>query len=116
MVSLLYRFKKKKNNNSFETGDGTKRQEQGTVKKATSADSSDVVVVQGQVSYTAPDGQQITLIYAADDTNGFQPQASIYSFFALKFNVMLFLTHVFVVIVIINVYFKFFFELSQTEK
>lgn len=72
--------------NSFETGDGVKRQEQGTVKKATSADSSDVIVVQGQVSYTAPDGQQITLIYAADDTNGFQPQAS----WVFKFNMILF--------------------------
>lgn len=62
---------------SFETGDGVKRQEVGTVKKASSPDTSDVIIVQGQVSYTAPDGQQITLIYAADDTNGFQPQASI---------------------------------------
>lgn len=62
--------------NSYETGNGIKGQETGTLKKATSPDTSDVIVSQGSVSYTAPDGTVITLTYAADDVNGFQPQVT----------------------------------------
>jgi len=44
------------------------------LKKATNPDSSDVIISQGSVSYTAPDGTLISLSYAADDENGFQPK------------------------------------------
>lgn len=46
------------------------------MKKATSPDSSDVIIAEGSVSYTAPDGTLITLTYKADDENGFQPQVN----------------------------------------
>ncbi|CAD7076721.1 unnamed protein product [Hermetia illucens] len=59
---------------SYETANGIKAQEVGTLKKATSADTQDVIVAQGSFSYTAPDGTVINLNYAADDENGFQPQ------------------------------------------
>ncbi|XP_065077655.1 endocuticle structural glycoprotein ABD-4-like [Ochlerotatus camptorhynchus] len=59
---------------SYETANGIRGQEQGTLKRASSPDTSDVIVAQGSVTYTAPDGQVITLNYAADDENGFQPQ------------------------------------------
>ncbi|CAG9769031.1 unnamed protein product [Ceutorhynchus assimilis] len=68
---------------SFETGNGIKVEESGTLKQgapqARSLDggnetSSDtVVVLQGSFSYTAPDGQVINLKYIADE-NGFQPE------------------------------------------
>lgn len=57
---------------SFETGNGIQAQEVGTLKKATRPDTTDVIVATGSVSYTAPDGQVITLNYSADDENGFQ--------------------------------------------
>lgn len=67
-------------NTSYETANGIKGQEAGTLKKATSPDSSDVIITQGSVSYTAPDGTLITLTYVADDIGGFQPQASLFCF------------------------------------
>lgn len=59
---------------SYETANGIKGEETGTLKKATSPDTSDVIIAKGSVSYTSPEGNLITLNYAADDENGFQPQ------------------------------------------
>ncbi|XP_055642365.1 endocuticle structural glycoprotein ABD-4-like [Toxorhynchites rutilus septentrionalis] len=59
---------------SYETANGIRGQEQGTLKRASSPDTSDVIIASGSVSYTAPDGQVITLNYVADDENGYQPQ------------------------------------------
>ncbi|XP_058814737.1 endocuticle structural glycoprotein ABD-4 isoform X2 [Topomyia yanbarensis] len=59
---------------SYETANGIRGQEQGTLKRASNPDTTDVIVASGSVTYTAPDGQVITLNYAADDENGFQPQ------------------------------------------
>uniref|UniRef100_U5ERP1 Putative pupal cuticle protein 78e aedes aegypti n=1 Tax=Corethrella appendiculata TaxID=1370023 RepID=U5ERP1_9DIPT len=59
---------------SYETANGIKAQEVGTLKKSNSPDTSDVIVAEGSVSYTAPDGTPINLSYIADDELGFQPQ------------------------------------------
>lgn len=59
---------------SYETANGIKGEEVGTLKKASNPDSSDVIIAQGSFSYTAPDGTLISLNYAADDENGFQPK------------------------------------------
>jgi hypothetical protein len=61
---------------SYETANGIKAQEAGTVKKATSPDSVDSIVADGSYSYTAPDGTVISLTYKADDVGGFQPVVS----------------------------------------
>ncbi|XP_018805070.1 PREDICTED: endocuticle structural glycoprotein ABD-4 [Bactrocera latifrons] len=61
-------------NYNYETSNGIKGEETGTLKKATSPDTSDVIIARGSVSYTSPEGNLITLNYAADDENGFQPQ------------------------------------------
>lgn len=59
---------------SYETGNGIKAEEVGTLKKASSPDSNDAVVAQGSFSYTSPEGQLISITYVADDVGGFQPQ------------------------------------------
>lgn len=64
-------------NCSYETANGIKGQEVGTVKKATDPDSSDVIIASGSFSYTAPDGTVINLTYEADDVGGFQPKVSV---------------------------------------
>lgn len=64
---------------SYETANGIKAQEVGTVKKASKPDSTDVIIAKGSFSYTAPDGTVITLNYAADDENGFQPTVSLFN-------------------------------------
>ena len=46
------------------------------MKKATSADTTDVIVSQGSFSYTNPEGQLISVTYVADDVGGFQPQGA----------------------------------------
>lgn len=61
---------------SYETANGIKGEEAGSVKKATSADTTDVIIAQGSYSYTAPDGTLISLNYVADDVGGFQPRVS----------------------------------------
>jgi Insect cuticle protein len=58
---------------SYETANGIKAQETGTLKKASSPDTSDVIIADGSYSYTAPDGTLISLTYKADDEGGFQP-------------------------------------------
>ncbi|XP_045764255.1 endocuticle structural glycoprotein ABD-4-like [Maniola jurtina] len=61
---------------SYETENGIKADETGTLKKASSPDSNDVIVAQGAFSYTAPDGTVISLNYVADDENGFRPEGA----------------------------------------
>ncbi|XP_052863992.1 LOW QUALITY PROTEIN: endocuticle structural glycoprotein ABD-4-like [Anopheles cruzii] len=61
---------------SYETANGIRGQEKGTLKRATGPDTSDVIVAAGSVSYTAPDGTVVELSYTADDENGFQPSGS----------------------------------------
>uniref|UniRef100_A0A8W7P7X2 Endocuticle structural glycoprotein SgAbd-2 n=1 Tax=Anopheles coluzzii TaxID=1518534 RepID=A0A8W7P7X2_ANOCL len=56
---------------SYETANGIKVQEQGEIKNKGS--DNEIPSVQGSYSYTAPDGQVITVTYIADE-NGFQPQ------------------------------------------
>ncbi|XP_026486353.1 endocuticle structural glycoprotein ABD-4-like [Vanessa tameamea] len=61
---------------SYETENGIKADETGSLKKATGPDSSDVIIAQGSFSYTAPDGTVINLSYVADDENGFRPEGA----------------------------------------
>ncbi|KAL0266561.1 UNVERIFIED_CONTAM: hypothetical protein PYX00_009073 [Menopon gallinae] len=58
---------------SYETGNGIKAEETGTLKKTNDPENPEVVVAQGGYSYTAPDGTVIQLSYVADDDGGFQP-------------------------------------------
>lgn len=58
----------------YETGNGIKAEEAGTLKKASSPDSNDAIIAQGSFSFTSPEGQVISLQYVADDVGGFQPQ------------------------------------------
>lgn len=62
---------------SYETANGIKGEETGSLKKATNPDSTDVIIAQGSYSYTAPDGTLISLNYAADDVGGFQPRVRV---------------------------------------
>lgn len=57
---------------SFETSNGISHQESGQPKQV---DNETPVVSQGSDSYTAPDGQQVSITYVADE-NGFQVQGS----------------------------------------
>jgi len=57
---------------AYETGNGIKAEEQGFLKNAGVPDQ-ETQVAQGSYSYTAPDGQLISVTYIADE-NGFQPQ------------------------------------------
>ncbi|CAB3221337.1 unnamed protein product [Arctia plantaginis] len=61
---------------NYETENGIKAEETGTLKKASSPDTADVIVAQGGFSYTAPDGTVINLNYIADDDNGFKPEGA----------------------------------------
>ncbi|KAM3962341.1 cuticular protein 49Ae [Aphomia sociella] len=61
---------------SYETQNGIKAEETGTLKKAAGPDATDVIVAQGGFSYTAPDGTVINLNYIADDENGFRPEGA----------------------------------------
>lgn len=56
---------------SYETSDGVSRQESAVVNNLGS--ENEELAVKGSISWTAPDGQVITLNYIADK-NGFQPQ------------------------------------------
>ncbi|XP_019867095.1 endocuticle structural glycoprotein SgAbd-8 [Aethina tumida] len=70
-------------NFSYETGNGISVQEnlftkkddrvRGTAEDPENPTGGLIQVIQGTFSYTAPDGQVITLRYTADE-NGFQPQ------------------------------------------
>lgn len=58
---------------SYETGNGIRAEEQGTLKKAAGPDAQDVIVARGSYSYTSPEGEVISVQYVADDEGGFQP-------------------------------------------
>lgn len=60
---------------SHQTSNGIAASEQGTLNQPRSADATAAYTVQGQFSYTGPDGQQYTLRYTADE-NGFHPEAA----------------------------------------
>ncbi|KAK9869768.1 hypothetical protein WA026_003500 [Henosepilachna vigintioctopunctata] len=62
---------------SYETENGIKAQETGTLKKGKGGpDGEDAIVAQGSYSYTDKEGNQISLQYVADDEGGFQPQGA----------------------------------------
>lgn len=63
---------------SYETANGIKGEETGTLKKTSDPKGTDVIVAQGSYSYTAPDGTVISLTYAADDEKGFAPSVNYY--------------------------------------
>lgn len=54
---------------SFETSDGTQRQEQGEYKNDTDQQG---LSVKGSYKYVAPDGQHVSVTFIADK-NGYQP-------------------------------------------
>lgn len=56
---------------SYETGNGIKAEETGTLKRA-----NDVIVARGSYSYISPEGDNIQVTYVADDQGGFQAQGS----------------------------------------
>lgn len=58
--------------NSYETANGIRADENGSLKRANSPDKTDVIVAQGSYSYTSPEGQLIQVRYTADDDGGFQ--------------------------------------------
>lgn len=59
---------------SYETGNGILVQEKGELKNAGDKEK-EAEEVQGSVSWTAPDGQQIKLDYVANE-NGYQPKGA----------------------------------------
>ena len=61
---------------SYETANGIKAEETGTLKKAQNPEDGNVVVAQGSYSYKSPEGEQISINYVADDEGGFVPQGS----------------------------------------
>lgn len=74
-------------NFAFKTSDGINEQAQGNLKDITvpkydengqrvGDEQAKGLVQQGSYSYTAPDGQQITVNWIADE-NGFQPQGKL---------------------------------------
>ncbi|XP_017048573.1 larval cuticle protein 65Ag1 [Drosophila ficusphila] len=58
-------------NYSFETSDGTKQEQHGTVKNL--GPEEEALQVAGSYSYVGDDGQTYSITYVADE-NGFQPQ------------------------------------------
>ncbi|KAH8365762.1 hypothetical protein KR093_004190 [Drosophila rubida] len=56
----------------YETGNGIKAEEMGTLKNA-GVEGAEAISVEGSFSYSSPEGEQISLTYIADE-NGFQPQ------------------------------------------
>lgn len=61
------------NLSSYETSDGTSRQEQAELKNA--GEENAALEVRGSYTWTAPDGQSYTVTYVADE-NGYRPEAS----------------------------------------
>ncbi|XP_055533851.1 larval cuticle protein 65Ag1-like [Wyeomyia smithii] len=57
---------------AYDTSNGIRHQESGQLKSIADAAA---VVVTGTYTYTAPDGQTITLNYVADE-NGFHPEGA----------------------------------------
>ena len=56
---------------SYETGNGIRAEEEGTLKRATKPDTTDVIVARGSYSYIDPEGKEIRVSYTADDEGGF---------------------------------------------
>ncbi|XP_049839553.1 endocuticle structural glycoprotein ABD-4-like isoform X3 [Schistocerca gregaria] len=59
----------------FESGDGTRAEEDGTLVKSQDPKVPDTIAVRGSVSYTAPDGTPVQFTYTADE-NGFRPEGA----------------------------------------
>lgn len=57
----------------YQLSDGTAREEQAELKNP--GTDNEAISVKGSISWVAPDGQQFTLTYIADE-NGFQPQGA----------------------------------------
>ncbi|XP_001600141.2 cuticle protein CP14.6 [Nasonia vitripennis] len=60
-------------NYNYETGDGTKAEESGSLRNVGS--ENEAIAAQGSYSYTDPEGNVIEVKYIADE-NGFQPQGA----------------------------------------
>lgn len=56
---------------SYETSDGVKRSEEGTIKNA--GTENETLVITGTISWVGPDGVTYTIEFIADE-NGFQPK------------------------------------------
>lgn len=56
----------------YETENGIRGEEVGSLKRTNNPENPEVVVVQGSNSYVSPEGIPISISYAADDENGFQ--------------------------------------------
>lgn len=61
---------------SYEASNSIKAEETGSLKKTNDPENPEVIVAQGSYSYTDPDGNQIQVVYTADDEGGFQPQGA----------------------------------------
>lgn len=62
---------------SYETGNGIKADETGTLKKVITPEGNNgVIIAAGSFSYTSPEGQLISITYTGDDVNGFVAQVS----------------------------------------
>ncbi|CAG9858883.1 unnamed protein product [Phyllotreta striolata] len=61
---------------SYDTDNGIKAQETGTLKKTSDPENPEVIVAQGNFEYTDKEGNKISLTYVADDEGGFQPQGA----------------------------------------
>ncbi|XP_026328835.1 larval cuticle protein LCP-17-like isoform X2 [Hyposmocoma kahamanoa] len=57
----------------YETGNGISAQAHGALKKV---DNQDVISIQGEYQYQAPDGTNVRFSYVADE-NGYQPQSDL---------------------------------------
>lgn len=62
--------RRQKTFHSYETSDGVSRTEEAEVRNA--GLENEHLVVRGTISWYAPDGQQYTITFVADE-NGFQP-------------------------------------------
>ncbi|KAH8266019.1 hypothetical protein KR038_000455, partial [Drosophila bunnanda] len=60
-------------NYNFETSDGTKQEQHGSLKNL--GPEEDALQVAGSFSYVGDDGQTYSITYVADE-NGFQPQGA----------------------------------------
>ncbi|KAF5298370.1 hypothetical protein FQR65_LT01148 [Abscondita terminalis] len=61
---------------SYDTDNGIKAHETGTLKKASGPDSEDAIVAEGGYEYKDLEGNQISLTYIADDVLGFVPSGA----------------------------------------
>ncbi|XP_022920142.1 endocuticle structural glycoprotein SgAbd-8-like [Onthophagus taurus] len=58
---------------SYETENGIKAAEQGSLYPSNNPDSKEALKAEGSFSYTSPEGVPVQITYVADE-NGFQPQ------------------------------------------